>query len=250
MNWLILVFFASILALAYAVLNFYSVKKVDEGSPLMKEIASRIRMGAITFLNYEFRIIAIIALVVALLMGLVVGWYVGVAFVIGAVMSSLAALVGMRIATYANVRVSNTARTTKKLGQTLKVAFKGGSVMGLCVGGFALLGLVIVYVVFGIILKQLSVENVYIVRNWLGIEFSPFTMTISGYALGCSIIAMFFRVGGGIYTKAADMGADLVGKVEAGIRKMILGTLPLLQTTLGTMWATWLVLVRICWKAS
>ena len=217
MNWLILVFFASILALAYAVLNFYSVKKVDEGSPLMKEIASRIRMGAITFLNYEFRIIAIIALVVALLMGQVVGWYVGVAFVIGAVMSSLAALVGMRIATYANVRVSNTARTTKKLGQTLKVAFKGGSVMGLCVGGFALLGLVIVYVVFGIILKQLSVENVYIVRNWLGIEFSPFTMTISGYALGCSIIAMFFRVGGGIYTKAADMGADLVGKVEAGI---------------------------------
>jgi len=217
LNWLILVFFASILALAYAVLNFYSVKKVDEGSPLMKEIASRIRMGAITFLNYEFRIIAIIALVVALLMGLVVGWYVGVAFVIGAVMSSLAALVGMRIATYANVRVSNTARTTKKLGQTLKVAFKGGSVMGLCVGGFALLGLVIVYVVFGIILKQLSVENVYIVRNWLGIEFSPFTMTISGYALGCSIIAMFFRVGGGIYTKAADMGADLVGKVEAGI---------------------------------
>lgn len=217
MNWLILVFFASILALAYAVLNFYSVKKVDEGSPLMKEIASRIRMGAITFLNYEFRIIAIIALVVALLMGLVVGWYVGVAFVIGAVMSSLAALVGMRIATYANVRVSNTARTTKKLGHTLKVAFKGGSVMGLCVGGFALLGLVIVYVVFGIILKQLSVENVYIVRNWLGIEFSPFTMTISGYALGCSIIAMFFRVGGGIYTKAADMGADLVGKVEAGI---------------------------------
>ncbi|HKM17119.1 MAG TPA: sodium-translocating pyrophosphatase, partial [Limnochordia bacterium] len=100
---------------------------------------------------------------------------------------------------------------------TLKVAFRGGSVMGLCVGGFALLGLVIIYVVFGILLKQLSVENVYFVRNWLGIEFSPFTMTISGYALGCSIIAMFFRVGGGIYTKAADMGADLVGKTEAGI---------------------------------
>ena len=148
---------------------------------------------------------------------LVVGWYVAAALLIGAIMSSLAALVGMRIATYANVRVSNTARTTKKLGQTLKVAFRGGSVMGLCVGGFALFGLVIVYVVFGIWLKQLSLENVYLVRNWLGIEFSPFTMTISGYALGCSIIAMFFRVGGGIYTKAADMGADLVGKVEAGI---------------------------------
>lgn len=217
MNWLVLVFCASVLAIAYAGLNFYSVKKVDEGTRVMKEIASRIRMGAITFLNYEFRIIAMIAAVVAVLMGVLVGWYVGVAFLIGATMSSLAALVGMRIATYANVRVSNTARTTKKLGQTLKVAFKGGSVMGLCVGGFALFGLVIIYVVFGILLRQLSIENVYLVRNWLGIDFSPFTMTISGYALGCSIIAMFFRVGGGIYTKAADMGADLVGKVEAGI---------------------------------
>jgi K(+)-stimulated pyrophosphate-energized sodium pump len=183
----------------------------------MKEIAGRIRTGAITFLNYEFRVITLIVLAVAVFMGVLVGWYVAAAFLIGATMSSLAAVVGMRIATYANVRVANTARTTKKLGRTLKVAFQGGSVMGLCVGGFALLGLVIVYVVFGLLLKQLSIENVYLVRNWLGIEFSPFTMTISGYALGCSIIAMFFRVGGGIYTKAADMGADLVGKVEAGI---------------------------------
>ncbi len=217
MNWLILVCFASVLAMAYAGLNFYSVKRLDEGTPVMKEIAAKIRMGAVTFLNYEFRIISSIVVVVAILMGVVVGWYVGAAFLIGATMSSLAAVVGMRIATYANVRVSNTARTTKKLGETLKVAFRGGSVMGLCVGGFALFGLVIIYVVFGILLKQLSIENVYLVRNWLGIEFSPFTMTISGYALGCSIIAMFFRVGGGIYTKAADMGADLVGKVEAGI---------------------------------
>lgn len=217
MNWLVLVFFASVLALAYAAWNFFSVKKLDEGTPLMQDIASRIRMGAVTFLHYEFRIIVIGGIAVAAVLFLVVGWYVAAALLIGAIMSSLAALVGMRIATYANVRVSNTARTTKKLGQTLKVAFRGGSVMGLCVGGFALFGLVIVYVVFGIWLKQLSLENVYLVRNWLGIEFSPFTMTISGYALGCSIIAMFFRVGGGIYTKAADMGADLVGKVEAGI---------------------------------
>ncbi|NLL48748.1 MAG: sodium-translocating pyrophosphatase [Firmicutes bacterium] len=217
MSWLVVVFLVSVLALLYAGFNFYSVKKMDEGTQLMKNIASQIRLGAITFLQYEFRMIAIIGIIVALLMGVAVGWYVGAAFVIGATMSSLAAVVGMKIATYANVRVSNTARTSKKLGQTLKVAFQGGSVMGLCVGGFALLGLVIVYVVFGVLLKQLSIENVYLVRNWLGIEFSPFTMTISGYALGCSIIAMFFRVGGGIYTKAADMGADLVGKVEAGI---------------------------------
>ena len=147
MNWLLLVFFASVLALAYAGFNFFSVRKLDEGTQQMREIAGMIRLGAVTFLNYEFRIIATIALLVAILMGVVVGWYVGAAFLIGAVMSSLAAVVGMRIATYANVRVSNTARTTKKLGQTLKVAFQGGSVMGLCVGGFALLGLVIVYVV-------------------------------------------------------------------------------------------------------
>lgn len=217
MNWLVLVFFAAVLALAYASLNFFTVRRLDEGTRVMKEIAGRIRTGAITFLNYEFRVITLIVLAVAVFMGVLVGWYVAAAFLIGATMSSLAAVVGMRIATYANVRVANTARTTKKLGRTLKVAFQGGSVMGLCVGGFALLGLVIVYVVFGLLLKQLSIENVYLVRNWLGIEFSPFTMTISGYALGCSIIAMFFRVGGGIYTKAADMGADLVGKVEAGI---------------------------------
>lgn len=217
MNWLVLVFFASVLALAYAAKNFYAVKKLDEGTRVMRDIAASIRTGATAFLNYEFRVISLIVVVVAVVMGVLVGWYVGAAFLIGATMSSLSALVGMRIATYANVRVSNTARTTKKLGKTLKVAFTGGSVMGLCVGGFALLGLVIVYVVFGLLLKQLSLENVYLFRNWLGIEFSPFTMTISGYALGCSIIAMFFRVGGGIYTKAADMGADLVGKVEAGI---------------------------------
>jgi K(+)-stimulated pyrophosphate-energized sodium pump len=217
MNWLVLVFFAAVLALAYVSLNFFTVRRLDEGTRVMKEIAGRIRTGAITFLNYEFRVITLIVLAVAVFMGVLVGWYVAAAFLIGATMSSLAAVVGMRIATYANVRVANTARTTKKLGRTLKVAFQGGSVMGLCVGGFALLGLVIVYVVFGLLLKQLSIENVYLVRNWLGIEFSPFTMTISGYALGCSIIAMFFRVGGGIYSKAADMGADLVGKVEAGI---------------------------------
>ena len=93
MNWLVLVFFASVLALAYAGLNFFAVKRLDEGTRVMKDIASRIRMGAITFLNYEFRIISMITLVVAVLMGVLVGWYVAVAFLIGATMSSLAAVV-------------------------------------------------------------------------------------------------------------------------------------------------------------
>lgn len=89
--------------------------------------------------------------------------------------------------------------------------------MGLCVAGFALLGLFIVLLVFGRAMGQLNAENITVYTNWLGINFIPFAMTVSGYALGCSIIAMFFRVGGGIYTKAADMGADLVGKTEAHI---------------------------------
>ena len=132
-------------------------------------------------------------------------------------MSASAGFIGMKIATYANVRVSNKARTTKNLGETLKVAFQGGSVMGLCVGGFALLGLFIVYLIFGIGMDQLNLDNVSLVKNWMGVEYVPFTMAVTGYALGCSVIAMFNRIGGGIYTKAADMGADLVGKTEAHI---------------------------------
>ena len=125
-------------------------------------------------------------------------------------MSASAGWVGMKIATYANVRVSNTARKTKNIGSTLKVALKGGSVMGLCVGGFALLGLFLVYIIFGYGLNMISISAL---RDGQHI----FTQCLSCYALGCSIVAMFNRVGGGIYTKAADMGADLVGKTEAHI---------------------------------
>ena len=122
----------------------------------------------------------------------------------------------MKIATYANVRVANRARETSNIGETVKVAFRGGSVMGLCVGGFALLGVFIVYMVFGIGMGQIDITEASY-TNMLGLSFCPFTMTLSGYALGCSMVAMFNRVGGGIYTKAADMGADLVGKTEAHI---------------------------------
>jgi K(+)-stimulated pyrophosphate-energized sodium pump len=113
--------------------------------------------------------------------------------------------------------VSNAARTTKSLGEALKVAFRGGSVMGLCVGAFALFGLLLVYLVFGVGLGLLDAVNMVSETNWIGVEIVPFTMCLSGYTLGCSVIAMFNRVGGGIYTKAADMGADLVGKTEARI---------------------------------
>lgn len=216
-NMYILLFTAVALALGLAAYNFYAVKKLGAGTSLMQEIAEAIQIGASAFINHEYKVIAKIAVVIAIILGILVEWYVGVAFLLGASMSATAGFIGMKIATIANVRVSNRARETKSLGKTLKVAFQGGSVMGLSVGGFALLGLGIVYVVFGEILGQLKPEQLVIVDNWLGINFIPFTMTISGYALGCSIIAMFDRVGGGIYTKAADMGADLVGKTEAHI---------------------------------
>lgn len=214
---IIMVFITVALALVLTIYNYRKVKELDPGSELMKEIAKAIQEGANAFIRHEYRIIAKIAIGIAILLSLVVDWYVGIVFILGALMSGLAGFIGMRIATISNVRVSNKARTSLSLGETLKVAFRGGSVMGLSVGGFALLGLAIVYLVFGEWLGQLNPENLVIKHNWLGINFIPFTMTVSGYALGCSIIAMFDRVGGGIYTKAADMGADLVGKTEVGI---------------------------------
>jgi len=211
------VILAVALGIALAAANYVKVRKMDEGTDEMKEIAGAIRIGANAFINYEYKILLLVGIIIFIVLTALISWYTGVAFVIGASMSALAGWIGMKIATYANVRVSNTARLTKKIGETLKIAFRGGSVMGLCVGAFALLGLVIVYLVFGILLKQLDLSNVEAFTNWLGISFVPFTMTLSGYALGCSTIAMFNRVGGGIYTKAADMGADLVGKTEAHI---------------------------------
>ncbi len=208
---------AALLALGYAAYSFFYVKKMEEGTDRMKEIAAAIRLGANTFINYEYKIIAIIAAVVAVALVLLISWQSAIAFLIGATMSACAGYVGMKVATYANVRVTNKARLTGNLGDTLKVAFRGGSVMGLSVGGFALLGIFIVYMIFGFGLGQISeIAAGDMNVNWLGLE-APFTMTVSCYALGCSIIAMFNRVGGGIYTKAADMGADLVGKTEAHI---------------------------------
>jgi K(+)-stimulated pyrophosphate-energized sodium pump len=216
---LILVGAAVILACAYAAFNFFTVKKMKEGSERMQEIASAIRVGANAFIRYEYKIVAIIGAVVAIVLGVFISWQTGIAFVIGAVMSASAGFVGMKIATYANVRVANQANETRDLGKTLKVAFKGGSVMGLCVAGFALLGVLIVYLIFGLACGQVNdVINGTVQKGLIFKKLETgFTMTLSGYALGCSIIALFNRVGGGIYTKAADMGADLVGKTEAHI---------------------------------
>ena len=213
---LILVIVAALLALGYAAFNFIGVKNLDEGTDRMKEIAAAIRVGANAFITYEYKIIAVVVVIIAIAFAAIFtvqygefSWEPSVCFMIGVIMSASAGWVGMKIATYANVRVSNTARNTKNIGSTLKVALKGGSVMGLCVGGFALLGLFFVYIIFGFGLNMLDIEALR--------GAHVFTQCLSCYALGCSIVAMFNRVGGGIYTKAADMGADLVGKTEAHI---------------------------------
>lgn len=214
---LVLVIVAALLALGYAAFNFISVKKLDEGTARMSEIASAIRVGANAFITYEYKIIAVVVVIIAIIFAAIFSvqyetfsWEPSVCFIIGVVMSASAGWVGMKIATYANVRVSNTARKTKNIGETLKVALKGGSVMGLCVGGFALLGLFLVYIIFGYGLGMIDISALRDGKH-------VFTQCLSCYALGCSIVAMFNRVGGGIYTKAADMGADLVGKTEAHI---------------------------------
>lgn len=222
MNQLImlLVLFAALFALAYAALNFVLVRKLKEGNERMQEIAAAIREGANAFIKYEYKIVAIIGVCIGAVLGIVISWETMIAFLIGALMSSLAGLVGMKIATYANVRVTNAANETRNTGKTLKVAFRGGSVMGLCVAGFALLGVLIVYLAFGLGEGMLLLNE----AGKLPENINPITgqsynlsLILSGYALGCSVIAMFNRVGGGIYTKAADMGADLVGKTEAHI---------------------------------
>ncbi|APT71514.1 potassium transporter [Thermosipho sp. 1063] len=200
-----------ILGIGLALLNFYFVTKKSEGNDKMKEISLAIREGADAFISHEYAVVFKISIPIAIILGFITAWYVSVSFLIGALMSSLAGFIGMKIATRANVRVSNIARETRDLNKTLKLAFQGGSVMGLSVASFALLGLGIVFWLFS---YQLDKENLVIIKNYLGINFIPFAMTVSGYSLGCSIIAMFDRVGGGVYTKAADMAADLVGKTE------------------------------------
>tara|TARA_Y100001980_G_C14556908_1_gene353291 strand:+ start:51169 stop:53391 length:2223 start_codon:yes stop_codon:yes gene_type:complete len=189
------------------------VNKQEAGEAKMKEIAQHIREGALAFLHAEYRVLGIFVVVAGVLLGVIAGlvetthWFIVVAFVIGAVFSALAGNIGMRIATAANVRTTQAARTS--LPEALKVSFTGGTVMGLGVAGLAVFGLSILFIV--------------LFQWFMGGEWtSTSDMTIvlealAGFSLGAESIALFARVGGGIYTKAADVGADLVGKVEAGI---------------------------------
>jgi len=205
-----------IVALLYTFIKFAWVSKQDAGNERMKEISTYIAEGAMAFLKAEYKILTYFVIIGALLLG-VLGysnanshWSIAVAFVIGAFFSALAGFIGMKVATKANVRTAQAARTS--LSQALKVSFTGGSVMGLGVAGLAVLGLGGLFIIlFTIFVHGAPNSPEYVHQLEMAIEI------LTGFSLGAESIALFARVGGGIYTKAADVGADLVGKVEAGI---------------------------------
>lgn len=191
------------------------VKKQDAGDEKMQTLANHIKEGALAFLTAEYKVLTIFVIVAGILLGIISAvvatthWFIVVAFVIGAVFSALAGNIGMRIATAANVRTTQAARTS--LPQALKVSFTGGTVMGLGVAGLA---------VFGISMLFTILFTWFMGGQWTADGVHDMTMVLealAGFSLGAESIALFARVGGGIYTKAADVGADLVGKVEAGI---------------------------------
>ena len=197
---------AGVLALLYAFFKANWVSKQDQGTERMVLIGKSIAEGAMAFLKAEYRILGIFIVVVALLLGIANAGrtdssaLISLSFVVGAFASGLAGFLGMRVATKANNRTTNAARNS--LAEALNVAFTGGSVMGLSVVGLGLIGLGSLFMLY---------------QNIFANDYNKVITVISGFSLGASSIALFARVGGGIYTKAADVGADLVGKVEAGI---------------------------------
>ena len=190
-NYMYLVPIAAVIALLFAAYLAGKVGKQDAGTDRMKEIAGAIAEGARAFLMAEYKILVIFVVVLFVLIGFGISWVTAVCFVIGALFSTVAGYCGMTVATKANVRTANAAKESG-MNKALSIAFSGGAVMGMCVAGLGALGVSLVYIV---------TKNVDV---------------LSGFSLGASSIALFARVGGGIYTKAADVGADIVGKVEAG----------------------------------
>ena len=210
MAWYILVLCVVALAIAYVAYNYIRIRKMPEGTQDMVEMAGIIRSGANTFMKTEYKTIIIVVAALALIFSLFVEATSGITFLFGALMSSCACVVGMRSATYANVRTANKARETRSIGETVKVALCGGSISGLAVQAFGLLGLLAVLIIFG---------NVGHVEGGKGLittleGVNPTIMHISTYSLGCSLVAMFNRVAGGNYTKAADISADILAKVR------------------------------------
>ena len=193
---------AGILALAFAIYFAFFIRKQDSGTEKMKKISSAISKGARAFLFSEYKILVVFAALLFVVIGFVIDWGTAGCFILGALFSTLAGYFGMTVATMANVRTANAARESG-MNKALKIAFRGGAVMGLSVVGLGVVGLGIIFLI---------INNIFNLA-----DNSEVLNIFTGFSLGASSIALFARVGGGIYTKAADVGADLVGKVEAGI---------------------------------
>ena len=210
-TWIFLVPVLGIIALIFAFYKTAWVNHQDPGTEKMIEISGHVREGAMAFLKREYSVLLIFVIIVAILLA-IANWSspdsspaIAISFILGASCSALAGFFGMRVATAANVRTTNAAR--ESLNKALKIAFSGGTVMGMCVVGLGVLGLGILFPVYSEIFQHPDGS----------INFVVVINVITGFSFGASSIALFARVGGGIYTKAADVGADLVGKVEAGI---------------------------------
>ena len=201
--------FIVLLAIAYVFWNYFQIKKLGEGNEEMVELAAIIRSGARTFIKTEYKTVAIVVAVIAIILSLFVEKTAGITFIVGALMSSFVCVIGMRSATYANVRTSNRAMETKSIGETVKVALQGGSISGLSVQAFGMLGLLIILFVWKIDAADVGGGFLTTID---GVNGS--LMRISTYSLGCSLVAMFNRVAGGNYTKAADISSDILGKVR------------------------------------
>ncbi len=198
-----------VLALAYVAFNFVRIRRMKEGTAEMSEMAAIIRDGSNAFMKTEYKTISIVAIVVALLFSLFIEKTSGITFLLGAGMSSCVCVLGMKSATYANVRTANKARESLSIGETVKVALCGGSISGLSVQAFGMLGFLAVLLIWN------GIDTEAVGTGFLAkLECNPSIMRISTYSLGCSMVAMFNRVAGGNYTKAADISADILAKIR------------------------------------
>ncbi|MCL5963522.1 MAG: sodium/proton-translocating pyrophosphatase, partial [Candidatus Thermoplasmatota archaeon] len=192
MNWILIIgLLASFLGFIYAIILVVSISKEEDGSDKMKEIASAIREGANAYIKREYMTVSVVAIILAVVIYVAIGWQYAIGFIAGAASSALAGFIGMTVSVMSNVKTANKAK--EGMNSALTLAYKGGSVTGVIIISLALFGITVFYLWFG----------------------NP--MLMIGFIFGASLLSLFARVGGGIYTKGADVGADLVGKVEASI---------------------------------
>ena len=224
-NLLWIVIGVCLVAMLFVLYNYIKIKKMEEGTDRMIKMSAIIREGSNVFIKKEFTIIAIVVSILAVLFSLFIEKFSGLTYLLGAAMSSMVCILGMKSATFANVRTANTARKTLNIGKTVKVALKGGSISGLSVQAFGLLGLLIIILISGIgpeTLETLSGTGLEALKSYQGnglinikaLLTNASIMRITTYSLGCSTVAMFNRVAGGNYTKAADISADILGKIR------------------------------------